>query len=469
MGVDQPLSAKCSLLAGNQVLYTLNQINEGCFAIVLRTGFNCKRAEKLKLIINNQIRQKQSSWEIFLLIALLSITLLFPVVQLMASKVFHKGAKFSQHQTISHLTDIILILLKPIIPLLFLIVVKLSTLRLSKQGITTNGKQRLQDTGRLRDIIFENRLMLAEEKTTAGFVLCNTVELGKPVFEKITTSPKRLYKAAETSENVRHFCEVAGLCNMVFKVGNEFYGSETEKELLSESAFNLTNYYSKDNGCGRVFVPKLEAIKAFAKEYHIARFLSSSRSDSHKIQSVLVRNSNDEHIVLTKGEPKAIEGLFSEASLPANFHARIAKFANKGFKCLAFGYKTVSEADAQAPVEQLEANLTFAGFYLFKFAAPENVADVTRTLLNNEIKITLMTNGSIFSEIATARNHEIIASDKKVILLQTETVDGADQLHGHPDRAQDRHRFDRRECRHRREAEHCHPERLQRHRRPPVR
>jgi magnesium-transporting ATPase (P-type) len=427
MGVDQPSSPKCALLAGNQVLYTLNQINDGCFAMVLRTGFNCKRAEKLKLIINNQIRQKQSTWEIVLLVALLALCCLYPLVLLVWRIIFHKGGKLSHHDLLAQLTDLILIALKPIVPLLILIVFKLSTNRLSSNGVTVNDKQKLQEAGRLREIIFENKLLLAEDKTTAGFVLCNSIELGHPVFEKIQASSKRLWKSAELSDNARRFCEVAGLCNLVFKVGNEYYGSETEQELLSESAFNLTNYYTNDNGCGRVFTPKLEALKFFAKEYHITRFLASKRTDSHKVQSVLAKAAG-EFLVLTKGEPKAIEDLFDERSLPANYHSRIAKYANKGFKCLAFGYKKVSEEESQGPVEDLEHGLTFVGFYLFKFAAPENVTEVTRTLMHNDIRLTLMTHGSIFSGIATARNHEIIAADKKVILLQTEVVDGIERF-----------------------------------------
>lgn len=427
MGVDHPSSPKCALLAGNQVLYTLNQINDGCFAMVLRTGFNCKRAEKLKLIINNQIRQKQSTWEIVLLVALLALCLLYPLVLLAWRILFHKGGKMSHHDLLAQLTDLVLIALKPVVPLLVLIVFKLSTNRLSSNGVTVNDKQKLQEAGRLREIIFENKLLLAEDKSTAGFVLCNSAELGHPVFEKIQTSPKRLWKLAELSDNARRFSEVAGLCNLVFKVGNEYYGSASEQELLCESAFNLTNYYTNDNGCGRVFTPKLEALKSFAKEYHITRFLASKRTDSHKVQSVLAKTAA-ETLVLTKGEPKAIEGLFDERSLPANYHSRIAKYANKGFKCLAFGFKRVTEEEAQGPVEELERGLTFVGFYLFKFAAPENVTEVTRTLMHNDVRLTLMTHGSIFSGIATARNHEIIAADKKVILLQTEEADGTERF-----------------------------------------
>lgn len=428
MGIDHPRSLKCSLLAGNQVLYTLNQINEGCFAIVLRTGFNCKRAERLKQIINNQIRQKQDSWQVALLASLLAISLLYPLGLLLWSKVFNNGAKISQHHAISQLTDLVLVLLKPIVPLLLLIVLKLSTLRLSQQKVTVNSKEKLQETGRLRDIIFENRLLLAEEKTTAGYVLSLPVEQGRPVFDKVNPSSKKLFKAAENNESARRFCEVAGLCNLVFKVGNEYYGSETEKELLAESAFNLTNYNSKDSGCGRVFMPKLEVIKCFSKEYTISRFLASSRTDSHKVQSVLAKNSDGENLVLTKGEPKSIEHLFNEQTLPANFHSRIAKFANKGFKCLAFGYKKVTEEQVNSLDDQIEQGLTFAGFYLFKFVAPENITEVTRSLMGNNIQISLMTSGSIFSGIATARNNEIIAADKKVILLQTEKVDGTERF-----------------------------------------
>jgi magnesium-transporting ATPase (P-type) len=246
MGIDEPRNSKCSLLAGNQVLYTLNQINEGCFAIILRTGFNCKRAEKLKLIINNQIKLKQNTWEVFLLISFIAMSCLLPIGSILMNKIFHIGGRMSTHNMIAHLADFVVIFLKPIIPLLILIVVKLSTRRLNQQGITINDKDNLQNAGRLRQIIFENKLLLGEEKITAGFVLNNIAEIGKPVFEKIVTSTKKLLKSAEVNDNTRKFCEVAGLCNLVFKVGNEFFGSETEKEMLGQSAFNLSNLSAKE-------------------------------------------------------------------------------------------------------------------------------------------------------------------------------------------------------------------------------
>ena len=428
IGIDEPRNAKCSLLAGNQVLYTINQINEGCFAIVLRTGFNCKRAEKLKLIINNQIKQKQDKWEIFLLASLLLLCLGFPVVAMIISKIFHKNAKLIPGHLLSQLNDLVLIFLKPIVPLLLIVVTKLSTRRLIAQNITISDKEKLRHAGRLREIIFENKLLLAEEKTTAGFVLSNNIEVDKPIFEKILTSGKRLFKSAENNAGTKRFCEVAGMCNLVFKVGKEFFGSETEKELLSQSAFNLTNYNTRDSSCGRVFVPKNEYAGVFAREYQVKRFLTSSKGENHKVQSVLVRSSNEENLVLTKGDPNSIESLFDLNTLPSNFNSRIAKYANKGFKCLAFGFKKVSDDQTSQNVAELETNLTFLGFYLFKFAAPENVSEITRSLQTNNINITLMSNGSIFSGIATARNNEIIAADKKVILLQTEIVNGAEKF-----------------------------------------
>ena len=158
------------------------------------------------------------------------------------------------------------------------------------------------------------------------------------------------------------------------------------------------------------------------------RFLTSSQGENHKVQSVLVRTSNEDNLVLTKGDPNSIEALFDAQTLPLNFHSRIAKYANKGFKCLAFGFKKIADEEVTLGVDVLETHLRFVGFYLFKFAAPENVSEVTRTLQANHINITLMSNGSIFSGIATARNNEIIAADKKVILLQTEVVDQSEKF-----------------------------------------
>lgn len=428
MGISNPKNQKCSLLAGNQVLYTLCKSNESCLAVVVRIGFNCKRAEKLKQIINNQIKQKQKSWEIYLLVACIMVCFAYPVLVILYTKIFHKGTKLSIHKIMAQLYDIVIIFMKPIIPLLILLVVKLSTRRLKAQNISVNDQEKFKITGRIREVIFENKLLVAEEKTTAGVVLNNQCDNSKPTFEKIFTNLKRLFKSAETNECARKFCEVAGLCNLVFKVGSEYFGSETEKELMSESAFNLVNYNNRDVDFLRCFVPKNEFSKIFSREYQVVRFLTNGEGEKNKLQSVLVKNFEKESFILTKGDPNTIENMFDQKTLPSNFNLRVAKYANKGFKCLAFGYRKIKDCDLDQAAVQLEKNLIFVGFYLFKFSAPENISEVSRTLQANDVNVILMTNGSIFSGIASARNNEIISADKKVVLLQTETVDGVEKF-----------------------------------------
>ena len=211
-------------------------------------------------------------------------------------------------------------------------------------------------------------------------------------------------------------------------MGGELFGSETEKELMANSAFNLVNVARSDWDSSRSFIPRNDCTKAFSREYSVFRYVTDGRTDSNRLQSVLVRDSEGQHFLFAKGAPGAVEALMDPKSLPANFSARVAKYANKGFKCLAFGFRRVEEGQLGLPDHQLQIQLTFAGLYLFKFRAPENAAEVARTLQSSSINVILMSSGPVFEGVATARNTEVIPSDKKVVLLQTEVVGGVERF-----------------------------------------
>jgi cation-transporting ATPase 13A2 len=429
MGVSGPRNRKCSLLAGNQVLYTLNKFNESCLAVVVRIGFSCKRAEKLKQMIVGMSRRSQSSWQLALLVAAVAVCCLYPLAQVLVMKVFHKKAAVHVPSLIDSLCQLLTICLKPLLPILALLVIKLSTRRLSHRDISINDHRQFQSAGRIRQIVFESKLLLSEEKVTAGYLLVsNDCDGQRPVFDKILTNPKRLFKQAETSLVARRFCEVAGMCNLVFKVGSDLFGSETEKEMIANSGFNLVSTSRSDWESSRSFIPKNECIKTFARDYNVFRYVTDGQTDRNRLQSVLVRDSEGRLFVLTKGDPNAVECMMDNKTLPANFNARVAKYANKGFKCLAFGFRQIEEGDVRLPDDQLQSNLTFAGLYLFKFCAPDNAEDVTKVLQSSNLNVILMTSGSVFSGIATARNNEVISSDKKVVLLQTEVVEGSERF-----------------------------------------
>ena len=429
MGVSDPRNRKCSLLAGNQVLYTLNRFNESCLAVVVRIGFDCKRAEKLKQMLVARSIRKQPAWQLQLLLVAVAVCCIYPLTELFLVRFFHKKGLVNLTQTIHNLTILLIVFIKPIVPILFLIVVRLSTRRLTANRIIVNDVQQFQTSGRIKNVVFESKLLLTDEKTTAGYVLSTDDKDGqRPVFEKILTNPKRLFKSAESNLKAKKFCEVAGLCNLVFKVGGEMFGNETERELMSSSAFNLINVTREDGDCSRSFIPKNEYTRVFSREYTVFRYLTDSQNDGYRLQSVLARNSEGQNFVLAKGDPMAMEHLIDPNTLPSNFNVRVAKYANKGFKCLAFAYKEIDANNSGSTPEKLQSQLTFLGLYLFKFCAPENTGEVMRTLQASDINVTLMSNGSIFSGIATARNNDVISADKKVVLVQTEVINGTERF-----------------------------------------
>lgn len=90
--MDIPLTEidnKNILLAGNKVLYTINHINEGCFGVVINTGFYTKRGESVRSLLV----QKSSEFlyikdAIFYYIIMTSIAVTFSIIYLLYEKFY---------------------------------------------------------------------------------------------------------------------------------------------------------------------------------------------------------------------------------------------------------------------------------------------------------------------------------------------------------------------------------------------
>jgi cation-transporting ATPase 13A2 len=427
-GVQSLSDEKIILQAGSQIVYTVTHMSEGCFGIVLRTGFATKRGQALRAnLAQNTI--KPNKWGHVLLYAFFSVTVIAGITFLLHQKLVLKKKHLDFKKWLDNIVEVFLVFLNPVIPLAFGLVLKQSYDRLRRINIEIFDTSKLKMTGRLRNILLESNVLVAKQKTTAGLILANNNGTDSASFDRLCTSTKKFFKSVTENNIARRFSEAFGLCNFATKVGEEIYGGCAEVEMLKNSAFELRYHLIEKGKTDRFFVPKAEFKDLFAGEYRVKRILNENRSGKSTSFSVVAETSNDEKFFYARCDPNEVERMCTKNSIPYNFHNCVSKYSNKGFKVVAFAFKPLNDEQVNLPFEQLESGLTFLGFYFLNTTVNETCVSTIKSLHASNIGVTYVSDSSVYLAIALARRSEVISPDDKVLLGRTETVNNVEKLY----------------------------------------
>lgn len=427
-GVQSLSDEKIILQAGSQIVYTVTHMSEGCFGIVLRTGFATKRGQALRANLA-QNTTKDNKWGRVLLYAFFSVTVIAGITFLLHQKLVLKKKHLDFKRWLDNIVEAFLVFLNPVIPLAFGFVLKQSYDRLRRINIEILDTSKLKMTGRLRNVLLESNVLVAKQKTTAGLILANNNGTDSASFDRLCTSTKKFFKSVAENNIARRFSEAFGLCNFATKVGEETYGGCAEVEMLKNSAFELRYHLIEKGQTDRFFVPKTEFKDLFAAEYRVKRILNDNKSGKSTSFSVIVETSNNEKFFYARCDPNEVERMCAKNSIPYNFHNCVSKYSNKGFKVVAFAFKSLSDEDVNFPVEQLETGLNFLGFYFLNTAVNETCISTIKSLHSSNIGVTYVSDSSVYLAIALARRSEVISSDDKVLLGRTEIVNNVEKLY----------------------------------------
>ena len=427
-GVQSLSDEKIILQAGSHIVYTVTHMSEGCFGIVLRTGFATKRGQALRAnLAQNTI--KDNKWGRVLLYAFFSVTIIAGITFLLHQKLVLKKKHLDFKRWLDNIVEAFLVLLNPVIPLAFGFVLKQSYERLRRINIEILDTSKLKMTGRLRNILLESNVLVTKQRTTAGLILANNNGTDSASFDRLCTSTKKFFKSVGENSIARRFSEAFGLCNFTTKVSEEIYGGCAEVEMLRNSAFELRYNLIEKGQTDRFFVPKTEFKDLFAPEYRVKRILDDNKSGKSTSFSVIAETSTNEKFFYARCDPNEVDRMCAKNSIPYNFHNCVSKYSNKGFKVVAFAFKSLADEDFNLPVEQLETGLTFLGFYFLNTAVNETCVSTIKSLHSSNIGVTYVSDSSVYLAIALARRSEVISPDDKILLGRTETVNNVEKLY----------------------------------------
>lgn len=421
------IPSKNLLITGNRVLYTINHINEGCFGLVISTGFNTIKGNNLCCAIRPKPLEFVYKRDSYLLFMLLAAIALVTALGLVTYEAFILRTDLAFNHTLTKLFQLLIIALKPAIPIALLAPLNYAVGRLEGKGVRVHNKNKLNEIGKSTTVVIEDKVVVSSENETVGFLICKHNEANYKTFDKLVTSKKKLFRSIESKPIIKKYVEGYGLCNIVTKMGEEYYGPQIDIEMLRNSAFDIS-YKIKDKGnIDRYLSPLKDAPDCFSSEYKVLRYFEYQKGRREYV-SLIIENAEGELYLYTKGEPSDFGAICSKASMPYNYSLTIAKCSNKGYKCTALAFKKLEREQLWAGREELETELNFLGFYLTNTTVKERTTDTVKELRAVGINFVMLSEGSVFLAIANARKAQLFTSDAELYLGRTETINNVETL-----------------------------------------
>ena len=187
-------------------------------------------------------------------------------------------------------------------------------------------------------------------------------------------------------------------------------------------------------GFSAVPVAQLLDEKSVRFEGDTIEYLKRFEFDHHSMtQSVIIRHG-DESVIYAKGSPEAVSRLCLPSSLPPNFEAKARQSARDGIYQLAIATATFrsSKSINEITREDIEKDLTFAGFVNFQNAMKEKTPAVIRELREGNVASAMITGDNVLTGIYIAKKAGLIEPNIHVIIAnnisegQIEWVDSLD-------------------------------------------
>lgn len=419
---------KSMLYTGDKITYTINHINEGCFGIVISTGFNTIKGNKLRTVLNRKsfnFYHKRDAYILF--VALGCLALVTACGLIVYERLVLKKHYFTLSAVLSKIFQLFIITLKPTIPMALFAATAYSAKRLLKKGVSSNDLNRLNDVGKTKTFLIEQELVEQDRPDKVGFLLCKHNEDEYKTFDKTITNINKLTKLIEFKPIIKKYIECFGLCNTVTKLNEEYFGSQIEIEMLKNSVFDI-NYKVSDKGhIERVLETNPDAPDCFSSQYKVLRYFES-KDKQNTISSIVIQNKEGEIYLYSKGAPFDFSRKCKKSSIPYNFAQTISKCASKGYRCTALGFKKLEANEVQESQIKLEQGLRFLGFYLNKTEIRQGVESTVTTLTDIDLGFTTLSASSVYLSLVNARKCGMLSKNNSVYIGRLEAINNVETL-----------------------------------------
>eukprot|EP01059_Diplonema_ambulator_P037534 TRINITY_DN9975_c0_g1_i2.p1 TRINITY_DN9975_c0_g1~~TRINITY_DN9975_c0_g1_i2.p1 ORF type:complete len:1448 (+),score=544.92 TRINITY_DN9975_c0_g1_i2:47-4390(+) len=397
--------------------------NNGIICCVLRTGFGSSQGGLMQMIEFSTEGVTGDSRETFYALLFL---LAFAIIA--AVYVFQKGLAKGDRTTHELLVKSVLIITSVVprqLPMQMALAVNTALMALVKAGVMCTEPFRVPLAGKISHTLFDKTGTLTTDTLIpAGIVNADKSHELMPVnkaSEKAAIILAGCHSLVASGDDetsiVGDPIEVAAIRGIEWrydvKKQTASRGNWEDKEKIVKNIEMQMKAYKQTTKRYKELAADLEVKK---KEAKAARDIAESSKLSVQIKhrfhfsSKLQRMSviaevrdgrSTQQLCLVKGSPEALSKLLND-SKPDWFTSSYTKLMEQGMRVLALGYKPW-DGPSKAEREQVESNLTFAGFIAFSCRIRNDTPAVVRSLKESDHSVVMVTGDGLLTALHVAK------------------------------------------------------------------
>lgn len=452
------------LLAGSTCLFLKSDINEGCLAIVVGTGYTTFKGALLRqLLMPKKIIFESFDQAMTLVYFLIGVWFIAEIIYLIYWFTYDGVVKLTAWNVFSYSVCLFFSIVKPCLPYCIFMGIESSKNRLESMKIETTNKFKIIQSSRCRSIFFDKTgtITMTNNKIAEVFPInglspelhsdaiknnnesqndehekhnsnslydqfvgiLHSKTFNKESKEKISNGTyfgKELTKISDlfTHEtDYKAFVYALNFNNSIIKVGQALVGDELDLELYHNSPYEMTITFNK-------------LTKTTEKAYHLRKeyedhpgYPTSFKvvkdfeyESDLKRNTTIVQSNEGDYYLISKGAPEEIIDLCLKESIPHDYQQKMFGLATSGKRLIGFAYQKISAEKIINSRKDLEKNLIFLGLITNESFIRDGASKTITNLAQAHIKLIMMTGDNLFSSLSVAKQVNLV-QDKHVIYI----------------------------------------------------